>query len=303
MALATDELILGELAYHVACFERDGYTHLTGVFTSEQVTEYQRMRELAARDWRYTKGTTELPDAVDDLVERFPRSGLEAVAHPILLAFAEAVMGPVVQLDSAVLAADPPVEPNHRLEPVVWHRDRFGFFPLGVYTRPHSIVLISYLQEMTDEVGPLRVIPGSHREPVAINLDARTTPHPAEVLVRTVPGDVVVVHHNVLHSGTRNVSDGERRFLGFIYNMSSLIQRDNFDGPNCQALIATARRTNNRRILRLLGQDPLVVPRQNSGFVQPHTTYWPTWHEEDERYATEAEVESAEVDQARAVMA
>jgi len=302
MLTATETSAAVRIAEQLASFEGDGYVHFRGVFARDQVAAFHRMRESAVRDWCFAQGTSDVPDAVDDLVERFPRAGLAAVSHPVLLGFAEAVMGPVVQLDSAVLAGDPPVEPARRGEPVVWHRDRFGFFPLGVYTRPQSVVYLAYLQEMTDDVGPLRVIPGSHRKPIAIDLDARNDPHPGELLVRTRPGDVVALHHNLLHSGTRNISGGERRFLGFIYNMSSLIHRDNFDGPNCRALIATARRTNDRRILRLLGQDPLIVPRQNSGFVQPPDAYWPTWHAEDARYAAAVDREGAAVEQAREIL-
>lgn len=297
--LPSDAVLDEDVAGHVAAFERDGYAQLRGIYSDEQVVAFHRLRDEAVRDWCFVNGTSDTPDAVDNLVERFPRVGLTAVSHPLVLAFAEAVMGPVVQLDSAVLASDPSVDPDRRGEPVAWHRDRFGFFPLGVYTRPHSIVFLAYLQEMTDEVGPLRVVPGSHIDPVAVDFEDKTKRHADEVLIHALPGDVVAVHHNLLHSGTRNVSGRERRFLGFIYNMSSLIHRDTFDGPNCQALLATARRTNDRRLLRLLGQDPLVVPRQNSGFIQPHTSYWPTWHNEDRAHAADAAAAQAAVRHAR----
>jgi hypothetical protein len=223
--------------------------------------------------------------AVGDVLERFPSPGLEAVAHPQLLTFAGAVMGPVVQLDSAVLAGDPPVDTGRLGEPVRWHRDRFGFFPLGVYTRPLSMVYFIYLQDMTQQVGPLRVIPGSHTDPTEIADENLAKPHPREVLLEAAAGEVVAIHHNLLHSGTRNVSTAERRFLGFIYNISALTHEDNFHGPNCQALAAAARRTGDRRTQRLLGQDPLIFPRQNSGFTHPEAADWTAWRQEDDLHA------------------
>lgn len=284
-------------------FRRDGYVHIKGVFTDAQLAEYQRLRETVLSDWQFTHGTAKVPSAVADLVERHPRAALAAVANAVLLDFAEQIMGPVVQLDSVVLNADPIVDSSLRGQPVSWHRDRFGFFPLGVYTRPWSIVLIAYLQEMTDEVGPLRVIPVSHREPIRIDPEDLQVPHPEEVLVRTSPGDIVAIHHNLLHSGTRNTSSAERRFLGFIYNVSSLLHEDNFNGPNCQALLATARRMHDRRMLRLLGEDELIVPRQNSGFTAPDELGWQEWRYDDEKHAADAWVARQEVEQARSRLA
>ena len=190
-------------------------------------------------------------------------------------------MGPVVQLDSAVLAGDQPVEHSKRAQPVMWHRDRSGFLPPPEYLRPHSVVFMAYMQEMTDDVGPLRVIPGSHRYPRTLSSDDLHRAASGERLLPTRPGDMVAIHHNLLHAGGHNVSARERRFLGFIYNQSMLRQEDNFSGPNCQALIATARRTRDRRLLRLLGVDPLIFPRQNSGFTEPAEAAWQQWLTED----------------------
>ena len=170
----------------------------------------------------------------------------------------------------------------------MWHRDRFGSVPPGVYVRPASIVFLSYLQAMTDASGPLRVVPGSHREARTLSDDELHAPLPGGVLVRAAPGDVVAVHHNLLHSGTCNTSDRGRRFFGFIYNLSVLRQEDNFAGPNCRVLIDSARRSNDRRLLRLLGEDPLIFPRQNSGFTAEHERDWKRWRDEDAEFADNA---------------
>lgn len=61
----------------------------------------------------------------------------------------------------------------------------------------------------------------------------------------------------------------DRRFFGFIYNLSGLRQEDSFTGPNCTALLASARQTNDRRLAWLRGSDTLIFPRQNSELISP----------------------------------
>ncbi|HEY2578401.1 MAG TPA: phytanoyl-CoA dioxygenase family protein [Streptosporangiaceae bacterium] len=156
---------------------------------------------------------------------------------------------------------------------------------------------------MTDAAGPLRVVPSSHRTARLLSGDELRTPLPDEALIRTEPGDVVAIHHNLLHSGTSNTSDRDRRFFGFIYNLSSLRSEDNFAGPNCRALLNSARRTNDRRLLRLLGEDPLIFPRQNSGFTTEHESDWQRWHDEDTTFAKEAAAAASTSRRVRAALA
>jgi ectoine hydroxylase-related dioxygenase (phytanoyl-CoA dioxygenase family) len=185
----------------------------------------------------------------------------------------------------------------------MWHRDRLGSVPDNQYVRPVSIVFISYLQHMSDEAGPLRVIPGSHRRHSLLDDTALFAQHSDEVLICAQPGDVIALHHNLLHSGSCNTSGQERRFFGFIYNLSTLRQEDNFAGPNCTAIIESARRANDRRLQRLLGNDPLIVPRQNSGFTRDHNIDWQQWRDEDLAFAAEARSASDLTETARASLA
>lgn len=278
---------------HVAAFTQQGYTHFHGAYTATQVENFRVLYDRAAADWRFANGTPDNPDAVGGLLERFPREVFPAVTHPDLLGLAEAVMGPFAQLDSVVVNSDPPVNPAEHGRPVMWHRDRFGSLPQGQYTRPASIVYLGYLQPMTDAAGPLRVVPGSHRQPRTLSDSERYAPLQDEVLVQAQPGDVIAIHHNLLHSGTRNTSDSDRRFLGFILNLSALRAEDNFSGPNCRAFIEAAHRANDRRLLRLLGEDPLIFPRQNSGFTASPEDNWQRWTEDDSAFAREG-AEAAE---------
>ncbi|WP_024804360.1 phytanoyl-CoA dioxygenase family protein [Nocardia sp. BMG51109] len=278
-----------DVASHVEAFIEQGYRHFQNVYSTEQVAMFHDLYHRAVADWQFSNGTDDDPGAVGGLLERYPREVLPAVAHPMLLGFAEAVMGPFVQLDSAVLNSDAPAGAESHGRPVMWHRDRFGSVPSGTYQRPPSIVFLSYLQTMTDDAGPLRVIPGSHREPRLVPEERLYDPQAGEVLIRAEAGDTVAIHNQLLHSGTRNSGTADRRFFGFIYNLSTLRQEDNFAGPNCRALVSSAQQTHDRRLQRLLGDDPLIFPRQNSGFTEEHHRDWARWNDEDTRYAKEAE--------------
>jgi ectoine hydroxylase-related dioxygenase (phytanoyl-CoA dioxygenase family) len=285
-----------ELTPLIDSFKQDGYVVFEGAYTPEQVARLHELREEIAQEWQYVEGTEAFPDAVGSMLERRPQVILPALTHPVMLGFAEAVMGPLVQLDSAVLASDPPMDDAGQFnQPVMWHRDRFASVPPDVYVRPISMVYLGYMQSMTDDVGALRVLPGSHRQSRTLDDSQVYAPVDDEVLVRAEPGDVVAIHHNLLHWGGRNTSDGERRFFGFIYNISMLGQEDNFRGPNCRALVEVARRTNDRRMLRLLGEDPLIFPRQNSGFTHALELDWARWLEEDAEYARATTDEAATV--------
>lgn len=288
-----------ELADRVRAFREDGYVVLPGVFGKDEVAAFRRLYDEGADDWQFVHGREDPPLIVGHLVERAPRVALGAVTRPALLDLAEAVMGPAVQLDSTVLFSADAEDPEAKGRPVHWHRDRFGYFPNGSYMKPLLVICFAYLQEMTIEYGPLRVIPGSHRTPVSIPEDRLEEPHEDEVLLHTTPGDVVLIHHNLLHSGTHSVSEGRRQFLGIGYNTSAMRHDESYAGPNVRAIVATARRTRDRRTLRLFGEDEMFDRRQNAGFTTPERTAWEAWRRADEEHAGESTEARARVTQAR----
>ena len=85
-------------------------------------------------------------------------------------------------------------------------------------------------QDLTDEYGPLRVIAGSHRQPITIEVEDRNKPHPDETLLYMKAGDVVVTHNHLIHSGTPNSADGLRYFFSIYYNSTWLKHTDNHSG-------------------------------------------------------------------------
>jgi ectoine hydroxylase-related dioxygenase (phytanoyl-CoA dioxygenase family) len=100
--------------------------------------------------------------------------------------------------------------------------------------------------DMTDDNGPTRVIPGSHKWPsvnvplvniadwVAPELDADeraripedlAKPHPDEVRVQAPAGSVVIINSALWHSGTENRSGDRRRVLHLTYTRRDLPQQ------------------------------------------------------------------------------
>jgi hypothetical protein len=75
------------------------------------------------------------------------------------------------------------------------------------------------LDDFTADNGATRVVAGSHHQPYAFEnlpLDA-SGQHPQEMLLCASAGSLIVYHGNLLHSGTRNRSDGSRRSLILSY--------------------------------------------------------------------------------------
>ena len=214
-----------------------------------------------------------------NMLEAAPDLMWPAVTHPTILEFVEKVMGPFVQLDNLTLAAFSSIEPQKAKGRVSgWHRDRWAHVPYtDAYHRPNAINAISYLQELTDAFGPLRVIIGSHRTPLTMEDTERAKPHPAEMLIHMKAGDVVITHNGLVHSGTPNTSGQLRYFFSIYYNLTWLKHTDHHSGPHTQQLLAEAKAANNHQLMRLLGVDEQLQPRCNSGFLLPDEERWEEW--------------------------
>lgn len=267
---------------HLQAFIRDGYTIFPAVHSAPLM---QRWRDAYAPLCEAASLPGRPPVAwLAELLEAAPALFLPMVAHPLLLDFAEAAMGPFVQLDSTAFNLFPSLPAAQAAGRVNgWHRDRYAWVPqTRDYLRPWCINTITYLQDLTAATGPLCVIAGSHREPIVFSADERERPHPRQTLLEPRAGDVVVTHGQLAHAGSPNISGGPRYFLSASLNLCWLRHRDTLAGPRVSALVADARRRRDRRMLRLLGQDELLWERSNPYFeTDDDTTRWQRWQAED----------------------
>lgn len=216
-----------------------------------------------------------------DVLEHKPDLVFPAMTNERLLDFAEMIIGPHVQLESITYRRTAPQDPN--TNPILgFHRDMFAEFPQeGVYHRPLLFNALSYLQDLDDENGPLRIILGSHMKAMSLTPEEKKQSHPDEVIVYPKAGDVAVFHNAIVHSGSANYSKNYRYLFFLTMNHSWLKHRANYSGPVSESVKARARATGDRRLLRLLGEDENFVRRANSGFMQPDEAMWEQWIAED----------------------
>ena len=222
-----------------------------------------------------------------DTLEHLPELMLPLVANPLLLDFADQIIGPFMQLDNLTLAAFQSENNDRAGEVAGWHRDRWARLPNGRYEKPWAFNAISYLQDMDDAYGPLRVIPRSHINPVSIPEEQQRKPHPDEILVYAEAGDVIFTHNALIHSGTTNVTGNLRFFFSIYYNHAWLKHTDTYTGPNCQKIISEARKRGDHRIRRLLGDDEQLQSRCNWGFMKAEEDRWEEWVEADRKALTD----------------
>lgn len=258
-------------------FKANGFTVFPGLFDEALMARWRGKFDDLATD---VVNTMNRPKWwFGNMLEHSPGLMLGAVTNQTLLDFAEAVMGPFVQLDNLTLSAFPAMSPEEAGDKVSgWHRDRWGQVPRSdAYERPHAVNAISYLQDLTDKVGPLRVIPASHRKSITMTDEERFRPYPGEKIIYLKAGDVVFIHNNLIHSGTPNVSGKLRYFFSIYYNLTWLKPTDNHHGPNVQQLLKAARARDDYRVMRLLGEDIHLAERANSGFFIADEARWEDW--------------------------
>jgi len=106
--------------------------------------------------------------------------------------------------------------------PVEWHQD-WAFYP---HTNDDLLAVGVVLDDMTEQNGPLLVVPGSHKGPIldhhqdgyfcgAITDPAFSDKDAVPVMVKA--GGITIHHARALHGSVANTSDHPRRLLLFQY--------------------------------------------------------------------------------------
>ena len=270
---------------HLSQFQADGYTILSGLIDQARIdcwkeTFHSLISELEPIRRPSQHGLGE-QIVIDNLVEHATEVMLPAVTEPPILDFLELVMGPFVQLESLRVNLTHPSAPEAlQVETRNWHRDMWALSVERTkdYLPPNACNALTYFQDMNDLIGPLRVLPGSHRRPNSVKnlFEAQ----PDERLIYAQAGDVVIIHSALVHAATPNISGQPRYFMSRFYNKSYLPHRDSHTGPQVQRIITKAQRANDRRLMRLFGVDDLLFSRQVDA-SQSEAELWQRWTEQD----------------------
>ncbi len=267
---------------HYEEFKSQGFTVMKGMYSKEVLSG------IAEKFYELREEEAALVDngklcLISNMIERRPKLFLPIMANPAVIDLIELIIGPFVQIsDSVIFCMDPISHEEAQGKVNGWHRDRYSEVPSdGVYHRPRGMNALCYLQDLTDEYGPLRVIPGSHMRAMTLEDSEKGVPHAEEVLIHIQAGDVVVFHNALLHSGSPNTSGKPRIHMGGSYIPTWMKPFDNHNGPNVQKLIKQARARNDHRMLRLFGVDDHMEKRMNSNFLKQDEVVWKEWAARD----------------------
>jgi hypothetical protein len=140
----------------------------------------------------------------------------ELAAHPPTLAFLRELFGDEIVLMTHSYARSEPGHPGISLhaDGQPYGSEIFGFEG----SCPWIVRVLYYLDDLTPEVSPFRVVPHSH---LSMHADAnpyeRYERHPEEVMVPVRAGSAVLINHRVFHGNYPNTGDRAREMLAIAY--------------------------------------------------------------------------------------
>ena len=199
-------------------FERDGYAVVKGVFSGDRLasmtSEFDRIvrqleasgEEINAR-WNGTDSDSVVIHTHN--VQQYSAVWMCALLHEPFLDCARALLGPDVVLHHTKLFSKPP----EKGAPFPMHQD-WGYFPCE---KDSMIAAVIHLSDATDEMGCLRVVPGSHKlgrvqDSGGQDGDfASKFPIEEAIALEASPGDVAFFHYFTIHGSKPNTSDRTRK--------------------------------------------------------------------------------------------
>jgi ectoine hydroxylase-related dioxygenase (phytanoyl-CoA dioxygenase family) len=233
-------------------FDESGYLVLQGVLRGELLARVRREAEMLSSSEGPDVGRRVWHERA--LFRR--RTFREILDVPELIEAARDLIGEDVQLLALDLLLVRPGQGG-----VGWHRD-----VTFACNKTLSMNTGIYLQDMTVETGPLRIVPGSHRwerAPEAPRLD----PLPGEVSVPVSAGAAVFFDAALWHTGDRNRSGADRLALFPYFGRYFIKRMDNYFTQSLPADLLTSTDPMKRQLLGL-GLRPGV----------------PSYHGDDESY-------------------
>jgi len=208
-----------------AAFTRDGYFVARGVFGPEHVTELEAEFDRIVAQILSTGEQVNarwsgpaMQEAADQNlvvlhthnVQQFSAAWTRALLHPPFVQVACEILGPDVILHHTKLFQ----KPSETGAPFPMHQD-WTYFPT---IKDSMMAAIIHVSPATDEMGCLRVYPGSHR---LGRVEGSSGQIPSDVLanyplenatvLEAEPGDVVFFHYFTLHGSMPNRSNQVRK--------------------------------------------------------------------------------------------
>lgn len=203
------QLTLGQRIYQL---EVEGYLVLPDLLTPAHIAHLkQETRQLETVGVDYSVKQQGRPN-----IQFVGGAITDLIAHPPTIAFLRELFGDEIVLMSYGYARSEPGHPGISL-----HTDGqpYGSQIFGYGgSCPFLVRVLYYLDDLTPEISPFRVVPRSH---LSFHADAnpykRYAAHPEEVMVPAKAGSAVLINHKVFHGNFPNVGANPREMLAIAY--------------------------------------------------------------------------------------
>lgn len=216
----------------IAAYQRDGVIVVPDVFSAVEIAELRRVTDGFVARAAKIAANDDIYDLEDSHSAREPRvrriktphawddAYFRASRHPGIVAILKDLWG-TVRFDTGKLN----MKSAGYGAPIEWHQD-WAFYP---HTNDDLAAVGIMIDDMTEENGPMLVVPGSHRGAILDHhgpdgrfCGAIDPQDPALDISGAVPclgkaGSVTVHHVRAVHGSATNLSGAERRFLLYQY--------------------------------------------------------------------------------------
>ena len=202
-------LSLGERIYQL---EVEGYLVLPGLLTGDHIAVLKQ--QTAGFETRGTDYSDKQRIKKDLQWEGGKVAKL--IAHTPTLKFLKALFGEEIICMQYTYARSEPGHPGISLhtDGQPYGSEIFGYEG----SCPFLVRVLYYLDDLTPEVSPFRVVP---RSQLSMHADAnpykRYESHPEEVMVPVKAGGAVLINHRVFHGNFPNTGDRAREMLAIAY--------------------------------------------------------------------------------------
>ena len=262
MKAAMDRFAIYQTDAMLAAIERDGYAFISEALPRESCAEAcAKMDALEPRHWDETHGagapgSGRFLDRYLCVFERDPY-WLGFLDRPGIIDLVEAALGRDCHVIGETAWRSHPGfrgEPLHvDYLPLTWPE---GALPEAVRVPAFVLTAHFYLNDVTADLAPTRVVPGSHRAGRAPRPDEERWSGRAPEVVLACAGDALVFRSEMWHAGSDNTSErGARHLLQVHYGRREVAQHCPAFSDRCfpPAVLGGA----SRRQRRLLGDhDP-----------------------------------------------
>jgi ectoine hydroxylase-related dioxygenase (phytanoyl-CoA dioxygenase family) len=230
---------------------RDGYVVFRNVLSPEKRSE---VKAGIAKAFEGKGSEVMLQGPMFEHGETFE----QLIDYPGIVEFMEEVLGPDCQLSSMN-----GMRTTKNNEVSKWHVDEALFFPLPdgvelddrIQMPVYLMNALYYLDDVTEELGPTQVVPGSHRAGKHLQFTGEIGDYkgqgPISILAKA--GDCLVFNSQLWHRGAPNLTDAPRYVQQIIYRKKFIVSHMSHDvNAVYQPPADIVERANDRR-RRLLG--------------------------------------------------